>query len=55
MIRGVKFVNLYNITYLFTNSLTYFLTSWNRVLLKKLTGLQLVKKFWQGIQCRVEI
>ena len=32
-------------TYLLTNLLTYLLTPWSRVLLEKLTGLQLVKKF----------
>ena len=31
--------------YLLTYSLTYLLTPWCRVLLEKLTGLQLVKKF----------
>ena len=33
------------LTYLFTYLLTYLLTPWSRVLLEKLTGLQLVKKF----------
>jgi len=33
------------LTYLFTYLLTYLLTLWCRVLLEKLTGLQLVKKF----------
>ena len=33
------------ITYSLTHSLTYLLTPWCRVLLEKLTGLQLVKKF----------
>jgi len=31
--------------YSITHSLTYLLTPWSRVLLEKLTGLQLVKKF----------
>ena len=35
----------YLFTYLLTYFLTYLLTPWCRVLLKKLTGLQLVKKF----------
>ena len=35
----------YLLTYLFTYLLTYLLTPWCRVLLEKLTGLQLVKKF----------
>ena len=33
------------LTYLITYLLTYLLTPWCRVLLEKLTGLQLVKKF----------
>ena len=33
------------VTYLLTYILTYLLTPWNRVLLEKLTGLQLVKNF----------
>ena len=33
------------ITYLFTYLFTYLLTPWCRILLEKLTGLQLVKKF----------
>jgi len=37
--------NTYLHTYLLTYILTYLLTPWRRVLLKKLTGLQLVKKF----------
>ena len=32
-------------TYLLTYLFTYLLTPWSRVLLEKLTGLQLVKKF----------
>ena len=36
---------MYNNTYLLTSFLTYLLTPWCRVLLEKLTGLQLVKKF----------
>ena len=32
-------------TYLLTNLLTYLLTPWSRVLLEKLAGSQLVKKF----------
>ena len=32
-------------TYLLAYLLTYLLTPWSRVLLEKLTGLQLVKKF----------
>jgi len=36
---------LYLFTYLLTSLLTYLLTPWCRVLLEKLTGLQLVKKF----------
>ena len=36
---------IYLLTYLLTYSLTYLLTPWCRVLLEKLTGLQLVKKF----------
>jgi hypothetical protein len=35
----------YLLTYLLTCLLTYLLTPWSRVLLEKLTGLQLVKKF----------
>ena len=35
----------YLLTYLHTYLLTYLLTQWCRVLLEKLTGLQLVKKF----------
>ena len=35
----------YLLTYLLTYSLTHSLTPWCRVLLEKLTGLQLVKKF----------
>ena len=35
----------YLLTYLFTYLLTYSLTPWCRVLLEKLTGLELVKKF----------
>jgi hypothetical protein len=35
----------YLLTYLLTYSLTYLLTPWSRILLEKLTGLQLVKKF----------
>ena len=35
----------FSFTYLFTYLLTYLLTPWYRVLLEKLTGLQLVKKF----------
>jgi len=38
-------LELYLLTYLLTYFLTYLLTPWCRVLLKKLTGLQLVKKF----------
>jgi hypothetical protein len=38
-------VVLYLLTYLFPYFLTYLLTPWSRVLLEKLTGLQLVKKF----------
>ena len=33
------------ISYLLTNLFTYLLTPWSRVLLGKLTGFQLVKKF----------
>ena len=47
-ILNMKF-GTYLLTYLFTYSftylLTYLLTPWCRVLLEKLTGLQLVKKF----------
>ena len=39
------FDEVYVLTYLLTYLLTYFLTPWCRVLLEKLTGLQLVKKF----------
>ena len=35
----------YIVTYLRTYLLTYLLPPWSRVLLEKLTGLQLVKKF----------
>ena len=35
----------YVLTYLIAYLLTYLLTPWGRVLLEKLTGLQLVKKF----------
>ena len=38
-------LNVYLFTYLITYLLTYLLTAWCRVLLEKLTGLQLVKKF----------
>ena len=46
----ILFRNLYNritnkLTYLLTHLLTYLLTPWCRILLEKLTGLQLVKKF----------
>jgi len=37
--------NSFLLTYLAIYILTYLLTSWSRVLLEKLTGLQLVKKF----------
>ena len=33
------------ITYVLNDLITYLLTPWNRVLLEKLTGFQLVKKF----------
>ena len=36
---------IYLLTYLLTYLLAYLLTPWNRVLLEKLTGFQLVKKF----------
>jgi hypothetical protein len=47
--RGLRkesktFVKYWYPTYLLTHSLTYSLTSWGRVLLEKLIGLQLVKK-----------
>jgi len=35
----------YLLTYLLTNLLTYLVTPWRRVILEKLTGSQLVKKF----------
>jgi len=35
----------YLLTYVLTYLLTYLLTPWSRVLLEKLTGLQLLKKF----------
>ena len=44
-ISSVIFSYCYLLTYLFTYLLTYLLTPWCRVLLEKLTGLQLVKKF----------
>ena len=40
-----KHINLYLLTYLLICLLTCLLTLWCRVLLEKLTGLQLVKKF----------
>jgi len=48
--RTVDFVHVmqptvYILTYLLTYSLTHSLTPWSRVLLEKLTGFQLVKKF----------
>ena len=45
MRTGFKCTVLYTIKHCFMNILTYFLTPWCRVLLEKLTGLQLVKKF----------
>jgi hypothetical protein len=33
------------LTYIFTYLLNYLLTSWSKILLEKLTGFQLVKKF----------
>jgi len=39
-----KYFRYFNYTYL-CNTYTYLLTPWCRVLLEKLTGLQLVKKF----------
>ena len=41
--KGISSQNLY--TYTNLTILTYLLTPWSRVLLEKLTGLQLVKKF----------
>ena len=41
----LKYILIIILTYLLTNLLTYLLTPWCRVLLGKLTGLQLVKKF----------
>jgi len=38
-------IALLHITYLLIYLLTYLLTPWSRVLLEKLTGSQLVKKF----------
>jgi len=35
----------YLLTYVLTYLLTYLLTPWSRILLKELTGFQLVKKF----------
>ena len=43
-----KLMNVFlypTLTNLLTYLLTYLLTPWSRVLLEKLTGLQLVKKF----------
>ena len=37
--------NTYKHTYIHTYIHTYLLTTWNKVLLEKLTGSQLVKKF----------
>jgi hypothetical protein len=42
LIRFRPFMTVINLTYLLLN---YLLTPWSRVLLEKLTGLQLVKKF----------
>jgi hypothetical protein len=41
----ISFIAHYLLTYLLTHSLTHSLTPWSRVLLERLTGLQLVKKF----------
>ena len=43
---------MYLLTYLFTYLLTYFLTPKSRVILEKLNGLQLVKKFPAFYGCR---
>ena len=45
MRTGFKCAVLYTIKHCFMNILTYILTPWCSVLLEKLTGLQLVKKF----------
>ena len=41
----ITYLLTYLLTYILTYLLTYLLTPWCRVLLEKLTGLQLVKKF----------
>jgi hypothetical protein len=41
----LTYILTYILTYLLTYSLTHSLTPWKRVLLEKLTGFQLVKKF----------
>ena len=41
----ISYLLTYLLNYLFTYLLTYLLTPWSRVLLEKLTGFQLVKKF----------
>ena len=41
----LSYLLTYLLTYVLTYLLTYLLTPWCRVLLEKLTGLQLVKKF----------
>ena len=49
MLTGAIYVQFiypsYLLTYLLTYLITYLLTPWSKVLLEKLTGLQLVKKF----------
>ena len=41
----ITYLYCHSLTYLLTHLLTYLITPWSRVLLEKLTGLQLVKKF----------
>ena len=42
---SLAYLRIYLFTYLLNYLLTYLLTTWNKVLLEKLTGFQLVKKF----------
>jgi hypothetical protein len=41
----IRYISIQKLSNLFTYLFTYLLTPWCRVLLEKLTGLQLVKKF----------
>ena len=41
----LTYILTYLLTYILTYKYTYLLTPWSRVLLEKLTGVQLIKKF----------